>query len=112
MASTLFTAGIILGITFLFIFFFSLLRKRGKQKSSANQKARFDDSVSANNLNHKRKGTIWTLLFAIDTLNAKLLYFNFSSEEEDVKVIDLQKTKTARVDIEENSRIRKVSLFL
>jgi len=27
MASTLFTAGIILGITFLFIFFFSLLHK-------------------------------------------------------------------------------------
>lgn len=103
MASTLVTAGIILGITFLFIFFFSLLHKRGKQKALANQKASFENLVSANNLTINEKEQFEHYLIAMDTLNGKLLYVNFSSDKEDVKIIDLQKTKAARVDIEENS---------
>jgi hypothetical protein len=83
-------------------------------KGVANQKARFDDLASANNLTINEKEQFEHYLIAIDNLNAKLLYFNFSSEEEDVKVIDLQKTKTARVDMRKTAsmKIRKVSLFL
>ncbi len=61
--------------------------------SLANQKARFDELVSANNLTINEKEQFVHYLTAIDTLKAKLLYFNFSSEEEDVKVTDLQKQK-------------------
>jgi hypothetical protein len=103
MASTLFTAGIILGITFLFIFFFSLLHKRGKQKALADQKSKFEQLVSASNLTINETEQFEHYLIAIDTLNAKLLYLNFSHPEEDARVIDLQKVKTARVEIEENS---------
>lgn len=103
MASTLFTAGLILGITFLFIFFFSLLHKKGKQKLLANQKTKFEDLVSTNNLTIFEKEQFENYLIAIDTLNAKLVYLNFSNTEEEAKVIDLQKIKTTKVDVEENS---------
>ena len=103
MASTLFTAGIILGITFLFIFFFSLLHKEENKSRWQIKKQDLMTQFLQITLTINEKEQFEHYYIAIDTLNAKLLYFNFSSEEEDVKVIDLQKTKTARVDIEENS---------
>ena len=69
----------------------------------ATQKARFEYLLTENNLTIHEKEQFEHYLIAIDTVNRKLLYLNFSSEKEDIKVIDLQKTKTARVDVEENS---------
>lgn len=103
MASTLLTAGIILGVTFLFIFLFSLLHKRGKQKNIENQRASFANLVAANNLTIHEKEQFGHYMIAIDTLQRKLCYLNFSGNKEEVKVIDLQKTKETRVVIEENS---------
>jgi hypothetical protein len=103
MASTLLTAGILLGITFLFIFLFSLLHKKGKNKALANRNAKFNALVAKNNLTIKEREEFEQYQIAIDTTNLKLLYLNFTATTEDVKVIDLQKIKTAKVDIEENS---------
>ena len=103
MASTLFTAGILLGITFLFIFLFSLLHKKGKNKALAIRNAKFNALVSTNNLTIREREEFDKYQIAIDSSNLKLIYFNFSSTPEDAKVVDLQKIKTAKVDIEENS---------
>lgn len=92
-----------LGTTFLFILLFSLLHKKGKSKSWANRKAKLDALVSTNNLNINEREEFDHFHIAIDTSNLKLLYCSFSSNEEDAKVIDLQKIKTARVDVQENS---------
>jgi hypothetical protein len=103
MASTLLTAGILLGITFLFIFLFSLLHKKGKNKALANRNAKFNALVAENDLTINEREEFEQYQIAIDTTNLKLLYLNFTTTTEDAKVIDLQKIKTAKVDIEENS---------
>jgi lipopolysaccharide export LptBFGC system permease protein LptF len=102
MVSALYTAGIILGLTFLFIFFFSLLYKRGKQKAIENKKAKYASLVSSNNLIINEKEEFNNYLIAIDTVNGKILYLNFSNPKEEAMVIDLRKIKASRVEIEEN----------
>lgn len=103
MASILFTAGILIGIIFLFAFFFSLLHKRSRQKALAKQQAKLDDLVAANNLTLHEKEAIDQYLIAMDTFHAKLLYLGFSNNDVYTMVLDLNKIKIAGVDIEENS---------
>lgn len=103
MASTLFTAGIILGITFLFIYFFSILHKRGKKKAMEIKKTKFEDLISSNSLSINEKEELSNYVIAIDIKKAKVLYLNFSNTKEEPLVIDLRKIKSSKVEIEENT---------
>jgi hypothetical protein len=103
MASTLLTAGILLGLVFLFIFLFSLLHKKGKRKLLVTRHATFDALVSIHQLTINEREEFNHYYIAIDTSNLKLLYVNFSNTKEDVKIVDLQKITAVKVDLEEKS---------
>src|SRR4051794_6783484 len=103
MASVLFTACIVIGLTFLFIFFFSLLHKNGIRKKLAAQQSKFEQTVSTNHLTIAKKEEFDKYIIAIDIQKRLLLYFDFSNIEDIVKLIDLQQIKKVKVDAEENS---------
>jgi hypothetical protein len=103
MASTLLTAGILLGFVFLFVFLFSQMHKRGKKKLLVTQNAVFNSLVSIHNLTINEKEEFAQYHIALDTSNLKLLYVNFSNTKEDVTILDLQKIKSVKVEMEENS---------
>lgn len=103
MASILLTAGILLGFVFLFVFLFSQMHKRGKKKLLVSQNTVFNKLVSINNLTITEKEEFAHYHIALDTSNLKLLYVNFSNTKEDVTILDLQKVKSVKVNMEENS---------
>jgi len=103
MASTLFTACIILGLTFLFIFFFSLLHKNGRRKTLVEQQSKFERLVTANNLNICEKELFDKYVIGIDVEKGLLVHIDFSNTPDSTRMIDLQKIKTVKVNTEEHS---------
>ena len=103
MASTLFTACIILGLTFLFLFFFSLLHKNGRQKRLAEQQSKFERLVTAHNLTVSEKELFDKYIIAIDVQKGLLVHIDFSNTTDSTSLIDLHKMKTVKVNTEENS---------
>jgi len=103
MASTLFTACIILGLTFLFIFFFSLLHKSGRQKRLAEQQAKFERLVNAHSLAISEKEVFDKYVIAIDVEKGLLVHIDFSNTPDSTRLIDLHKIKTATANTEEDS---------
>lgn len=103
MGSTLLTAGILLGITFLFVFMFSLAHKRGKKKEMAKRKIKIDEVISTNHLTITEKEELANHFIAIDAGKGKLVYMEFDSTGDKTELIDLQNIKSAKVDVVENN---------
>lgn len=103
MTSTLLTAAIILGAIIVLIALFIYVVGKGHNKKVAKQSIVFKDAVLKNNLEISEKEEINHYVFAIDKVKHILLYFNFTNNNIDTTVIDLQKVKSVRVDTEENS---------
>jgi len=103
MAYILFTACIILGLTFLFIFFFSQLHKNGRRKRLTEQQSKFERLVTAHNLTVSEKELFDKYVIAIDVEKGLLVHIDFSDTIDSTKLIDLHKIKTVKVNTEENS---------
>jgi hypothetical protein len=103
MSEALFTAVVMLGAIFIFIFLFVLLHKRGHHKKLAKQRVVLADVTWKNKLELGEQETINNHLLAIDNINFILLYINFCNEKEDVRLIDLWQIKSAKVTTEDTS---------
>jgi hypothetical protein len=103
MTPTLITAAIIIGATFLFIMFFSLLHKRDRKQKLAKQKIAFSELVARNQLEISEKEELNNYIIAIDKNKFQLVYLDFSGTDAEKIVIDLRKVKSVKVDTEENS---------
>jgi hypothetical protein len=103
MASTLFTAALIIGAIIILTAIFNWLHKQRQQKKIAIQKTFFENIVAKHNLRISEKEEINSYLFAIDKAGYRLLHLNFGKPEEETTVIDLQKIKAVKLDTEETS---------
>jgi hypothetical protein len=103
MASTLFTAALVIGVIILFIAIFSRLHRQRQNKKLAKQQTVFESIVSKYNLQISEKEEINAYMFAIDKSANKLIYLNFDSPQEETTLIDLHRVKSVKVNTEEDS---------
>lgn len=103
MLSSLYTVGVLFGITILFILLFTYLHRKAKRKSQSFQNSKFNALVKEHRLSVTEKETIGHYCIAIDNLNAKLLYIDFDNPEPVSSIIDLRQVKNARIASEEKS---------
>ena len=102
MDSTLLTAAILLGITFLLILLFSLAHKRGKKSDALKREAKLQDVVKNNNLQITEKEETAHFFIGLDVVKGVLIYISYFENKGVAEVIDLSKIKSAKVDEVEN----------
>lgn len=103
MGSTWLTAGILLGITILFISLFSLAHKRARKKKQEKQKLLFQELINLHQLTITEQEEFAHHTLAIDTVHQKLVSIEFEENRNQVQIIDLQNVKSADVSVVENT---------
>lgn len=102
MASSLFTAAIILGLLFLVVLFLVFLHDKEKNKKLAKQKAIISDLIWKNNLEISEQEGIDSCFLALDKINFVLLYVHFQNNTHEAQVIDLWNVKSAKISSEDH----------
>ena len=87
----------------MFIYFFSLLHRKSKEKRIALQQANFEKLVSTHQLVIDEQEVFDRYLLAIDRINGKFIYIDLHDKAEDEHIVDIHQIKGVKLINEENS---------
>jgi hypothetical protein len=103
MGSTLITAGILLGITFLFIFIFSMLHKKGKKAELEKRRKQLEAFLAKHRLTLTQKEEMANQYIGLDVDNHKLIYQLHDDKNIKWQYANLQQIRSTQVVVDEKT---------
>jgi hypothetical protein len=99
MGSTIITAGILIGGTFLFIMLVMASHKRSKKNENQKKQSILNEMVSANGLVISAKEFLGQHLIAIDETNKAVMFVDAGNNGDTAVLIRMDKIKSSSVDV-------------